>query len=626
MSGSDRRLLTTLVLIFFVLAGWSYIYPMLFPRSTTPPPASPGNESGPGARPAVPALDWANLPPLNPSIRIQSSRYSARLSNSGATIQELTLNFQGERIPLLSARDQPVVHLAGLLERIAASPQTAAAPAAELLQAIGTFPMPDPPPFDLEPARKELAAAAWEISRAVERGDAAAVRARLPSARAAVAALSAAFPGHFLTHARETWNVEEVRASSARFTTRVGSVRFEKTISLSEDGSHSILVHLSLRNEGSQLQDLGRLEFQLLQGVPYESTYNPAAYQWGFWGGEKGDIVWYQPSGIVPAPRGESTPSFAGIKNRYFAVAAVPDDRLWVGDWSATSLPYPREDQPPLPNLRLGLTTVPIRVVPGQTYRPMILRVYGGPVRNKELLEMKQVPLVGLLDYNGFNFVGAVIDWLLELFGGLTGSYGIGILLTTLAIRGILLFASVKGQVSMYRMQELKPQIELLQEKYKDDREKFGREQMRLLRENRINPAWGCLATLIQFPVFIGMYGVVDISVNLRQAPFLWFSDLSQPDRLIPFGHPLPLLGWSSLNLLPIVMTVTWVLQGYFAPRSPDPNMALQQKILMFLPVLFGYWSYELAAGLSWYFLINSLLAMVEQTAVKKWLLKPGKP
>jgi YidC/Oxa1 family membrane protein insertase len=186
------------------------------------------------------------------------------------------------------------------------------------------------------------------------------------------------------------------------------------------------------------------------------------------------------------------------------------------------------------------------------------------------------------------------------------------------------------------QMQALSPKIQALKERYKDDQQKYGVEQMRLFKENKVNPVAGCLPVFIQMPIFIGMYSVFEMSIDLRHAPFIaWMTDLSQPDRLLgpwkPFEIPLLIttLSIEAFNVLPILMTITWFLQAYFTPRSPDPQMAQQQKMMMWMPIIFGLTCYGLASGLSLYFLTNSLLSMGEQKIIKKYILKidkDGKP
>src|SRR6185503_1037233 len=230
----------------------------------------------------------------------------------------------------------------------------------------------------------------------------------------------------------------------------------------------------------------------------------------------------------------------------------------------------------------------------------------------------------------------AAILALLKFIGGLIGNMGFGIIATTLLIRLCLFPLSLKSQRNALAMQQLAPKIQALKERYKDDQQKYGVEQMRLFKENKVNPVAGCLPVLIQMPIFIGMYSVFEMAIGLRHAPFIgWIHDLSQPDMLIgPWkAVEIPLLittlSISALNVLPILMTITWFLQAYFTPRSPDPQMAQQQKMMMWMPIIFGLTCYGLASGLSLYFLANSLLSMGEQKIIKKYILKidkDGKP
>jgi YidC/Oxa1 family membrane protein insertase len=230
-------------------------------------------------------------------------------------------------------------------------------------------------------------------------------------------------------------------------------------------------------------------------------------------------------------------------------------------------------------------------------------------------------PVVGL--------VAPVILGLLKFFSGLFGNWGVGIILTTILIRLCIFPLSKKSQSSMFKMQQLAPKIQAIKDRYPDDQQKQQQEQWRMFRENKVNPMSGCLPLVLQLPIFIGMFSVFDLSIELREAPFfLWVKDLAQPDRLVRWApQEISLLLFSftleSLNLLPILMTIMWFLQAYFAPRSPDPQMRTQQKMMMAMPVVFGLMCYNYASGLSLYFLVNSLLAMGEQKLIKKFFLKP---
>jgi YidC/Oxa1 family membrane protein insertase len=328
-----------------------------------------------------------------------------------------------------------------------------------------------------------------------------------------------------------------------------------------------------------------------------------------------------------------------GVNNRFFVAAVMPDgptlDVLDQGYYEFRGLPpdvAKRNDGHQ--NITASARTQPFKV--GTARKVYQLTVYVGPMQKDAL---KVVP--GLDDLGGYRggcflaFVvkpaAAIILEMLHFTSGLVHNMGLGIIVTTLLIRLCLFPLSLKSQRNAMQMQLLSPKIKALKERYKDDQQKYGVEQMRLFKENGVNPVAGCLPLFIQMPIFIGMYSVFEMSIDLRHAHFFgWIKDLAEPDRLLGPWHPfaIPLLitelKIDALNLLPILMTVTWFLQAYFTPRSPDPQMAQQQKMMMWMPIVFGLTCYGLASGLSLYFLSNSLLSMGEQRIIKRYILKIG--
>ncbi len=278
-----------------------------------------------------------------------------------------------------------------------------------------------------------------------------------------------------------------------------------------------------------------------------------------------------------------------------------------------------------------------------RSQKRMQFTMYNGPLAKDSLRQSGIAGADELGGYTGGCFLGFVVKpaaaLILEMLhwtSKFLHNMGLGIIITTLLIRLCLFPLSLKSQRSALQMQALAPKIQALKERYKDDQQKYGVEQMRLFKEHKVNPVAGCLPLFIQMPIFVGMYSVFEMSIDLRRAPFFaWISDLSEPDRL--FGGnwgiviPLPLipnLEIAAFNLLPILMMITWFLQAYLAPRSPDPQLAQQQKMMMWMPIVFGLSCYGLASGLSLYFLSNTLLSMAEQKIIKKYILKvpPGGP
>jgi len=148
----------------------------------------------------------------------------------------------------------------------------------------------------------------------------------------------------------------------------------------------------------------------------------------------------------------------------------------------------------------------------------------------------------------------------------------------------------------MARMRALQPKIQKLKERYGDDRQKLGQATMQLYREEKVNPLGGCLPMLIQIPVFIGLYWVLMESVELRQAPFIfWIHDLSVRD---PY------------YILPVLMGVSMFLQQRLNPPSIDPAQA---KMMMFMPVLFTVMFLGFPSGLVLYWLVNNCVSVVQQ-------------
>ncbi len=157
-------------------------------------------------------------------------------------------------------------------------------------------------------------------------------------------------------------------------------------------------------------------------------------------------------------------------------------------------------------------------------------------------------------------------------------------------------------------MQVLQPQIKLLQEKYKSDPAKQQSELLAFMKTNGYNPVSGCLPILIQLPIFFALYRVLERSVELYQAPFIfWIQDLSLKDPLY---------------ITPVLLIVTyWVQQKVTPMTGMDP---MQQKVMQFMPILFGVMMIALPSGLTIYMLINAIATITQQLALNKLLDENG--
>jgi membrane protein insertase Oxa1/YidC/SpoIIIJ len=126
----------------------------------------------------------------------------------------------------------------------------------------------------------------------------------------------------------------------------------------------------------------------------------------------------------------------------------------------------------------------------------------------------------------------------------------------------------------------------------------------------------GCLPIFLQLPVFFGLFNMIQNAITLRHQPFLlWVRDLAAPDAA-HFG------GGVVVNVLPILMVVTWVVQQKMMPKPQDPQQQATYKMMMFMPIIFGFMLYNFASGMSLYWLTSTLLAIVEQKAIKAYIRK----
>jgi YidC/Oxa1 family membrane protein insertase len=189
-----------------------------------------------------------------------------------------------------------------------------------------------------------------------------------------------------------------------------------------------------------------------------------------------------------------------------------------------------------------------------------------------------------------------------------TGSYAIAIIILTLCIRGVLWPVQNKATSSMRQMQELQPRMNELKEKYKDDPTRMNGEVMKLYKEYKVNPLSGCLPMFIQIPIFFGFYRMLGTAIELRNSKFLWVHDLSQPDTVFHLGT-LP------VNILPLCMAVTMVVQMRMTPKTGDQA---QQRMFMFMPLIFVVFCYNFASALALYWTVQNVFSIAQLYVTRK--------
>ena len=311
-----------------------------------------------------------------------------------------------------------------------------------------------------------------------------------------------------------------------------------------------------------------------------------------------------------------STVDWLAVKNKYFAQILLPNDTTESLRLYARRAPLSGETPA---NLYAGKMTSLEEVSAAvmfpeahiETDRPLIrnMQFYIGPKLYSALAPLKR-NVVDVMEFGFWGPVGKVLLWTMNAIAGVWPyNYGLAIMLLTILIRIIFWPLTHKGTQSMKRMQAVQPLMKEIREKFKDNAQKQQQEMMKLYKEHKINPLGGCLPMVIQIPVFIALFVVLRSAIELRFAHFLWIKDLSEAENLFPFGFAIPLLGWSAINILPILMSVTMAWQQKLTPSTGDPQ---QQKIMMIMPVMMLFFFYNFASGLSLYWTTNQILMIVQ--------------
>ncbi len=339
--------------------------------------------------------------------------------------------------------------------------------------------------------------------------------------------------------------------------------------------------------------------------------------------------------------------AYLGVDSQYFAAALIPEKKSFDDEWVSSAqsvivgpVPSERSGGAMLANITFRLTTETKNLEPGQSVSHSY-KFYAGPKRPVLLAKYYAAddPAASLNEFVYYGWFGGVAQamvGMLHIFYGWVGNYGVAIVMLTVLVRGCM-FPVTRGQAkSMARMQELKPEMERIKEKFKGDQQKQAKAMQDLYRKHNVNPIAGCLPMLLQFPVFIGLYRGLAVDVELRQAPLFgqaihWCSNLAAPDMFLDWSSFMPsfvtngigmfVLG-PYLNLLPLVTIALFLLQQkLFMPPATDDQSAMQQKIMKYMMVFMGFVFYKSPSGLCLYFITSSLWGIAERK-----LVPPAKP
>ena len=248
-------------------------------------------------------------------------------------------------------------------------------------------------------------------------------------------------------------------------------------------------------------------------------------------------------------------------------------------------------------------------VAPGQSV-DQHTQFFVGPQEEKKL-EAIYPGLELVKDYGWLTILAKPLFWLLDKLFNLVGNWGWAIVLLVVVIKAVFYWLNAKAYRSMAKMKGINPRVMEMRERFKDNPQQMQMEMMRIYREEKVNPLGGCLPIAIQIPVFIALYWVLLSTVEMRDAPWLYITDLAKPDTL--FGV-VPLVNLP-LGPLPILMTLSSLLQTWLNPTPPDP---MQAKLMWIMPLMFGIMFFFFPSGLVLYWLTNNLLSIAQQWAINK--------
>jgi len=296
-----------------------------------------------------------------------------------------------------------------------------------------------------------------------------------------------------------------------------------------------------------------------------------------------------------PSNTRRSLGGWAAIIEHYFVGA-------WIPSQEETSTIYTKSLTSPQQRYIIGLQSEPVQIAGGSSGK-ITTGLFVGPKIQDRMREA--APHLDLtVDYGFLSVIAKPIFWLLQKIHSLVGNWGWAIVGVTMCIKLLFYKLSEASYRSMARMRKLQPQLMSLKERYGDDRAKMGQATMELYKKEKVNPLGGCLPILVQIPVFISLYWVLLESVELRQAPWiLWIEDLSLLDKYY---------------VLPVIMGVTMFIQQKLNPAPVDP---IQQKVFMFMPLIFTVFFAFFPAGLVLYWVVNNTLSIAQQYYITRHVL-----
>ena len=430
-----------------------------------------------------------------------------------------------------------------------------------------------------------------------------------------------------------TYHLKEVSSDSITYVGRLsnglGVRKIWTKVPEGEGASYRLKLSVQFVNDQQAAFSLSDLYLSTGSAAPIIDT-EQARYRSFFWqeGGDfDNEMQTYFEGGMFSKEKLEFTQEteaaleFAGVENQFFATIVDPEE-----DYRATVRARPKtidlpDDRGGMPSKLLTSSfSFPEKTLNPKEVSSVTFDIFVGP-KNNSLIRSLEGEKDDVMNYGFFSPISCFLNWLLNMFSNLFGgesnnwSWGWAVIAVTLLIRTLMWPLHAKSTRTMKRMSKLQPKMAAIKEKYPDDPNKMNQETMKLYREFGVNPMGGCLPMLAQIPIFFGFFTMLQYAVELRNEPFLWWvKDLSQPDTIAHLPFSIPFLG-SGINILPILMAVTMVLQMKMTPQTGD---AMQRRIFMFMPIIFFFFCYNFASALALYWTTQNIFSIGQTWLMQK--------
>ena len=292
---------------------------------------------------------------------------------------------------------------------------------------------------------------------------------------------------------------------------------------------------------------------------------------------------------------------WAGMTNQFFTTLVTPLDAK-AGELWARPFDIKLEGAANLLGIEGAMAMPGFQIEPGQT-ASLRFQLYAGPKLYGRLAKLGHDE-AEIMNFGMWKLVSQFLLNFMNLIYSFVGNYAVAIFLLTACVKGVLWPLQNKANKSMRKMSALAPKMQELKTKYKDDPTKMNQEVMKLYKQHGVNPVGGCLPMMIQIPIFFGLFSMLGQAAELRNASFLWVHDLSQPDTVAL----IPGLGWP-INILPLIMGSTnlWLMR--MTPKTGDTT---QQRVMMFMPLIFLFFCYNFAAALALYYTTQNLFTILQ--------------